>query len=91
MENEFATLTFELCDVDNEGYREASKIQLTVPVDMDIYEYRTICKRMAAAIGYTQKSIDSAFGDDQFFDTGGGSDLSNLLNSFLSDGYDHEK
>lgn len=42
--------------------REASNIELQVPDDMTIWEYKTICVRMASAMGYSQKSIQSAFG-----------------------------
>ena len=46
-----------------ENNREASKIELDVPDDMDINEYKIVCVRMASAIGYGNKSITKAFGD----------------------------
>lgn len=61
MVREYAILSFEIKQVDDYENREASKIELTVPSDMTIWEYRTMCKRLAAAIGYTNKSIESAF------------------------------
>ena len=44
--------------------REASIIEFNVPDDMDIWEYKTICIRMAAAMGYSNKSIEKAFGKE---------------------------
>jgi hypothetical protein len=46
-----------------EHNREASKIELDVPDDMDIHEYKIMCVRLASAIGYQEKSINKAFGD----------------------------
>jgi hypothetical protein len=48
-------------DTDAEYYREASKIELTIPDDMTIFEYKTICIRMAAALGYHPETISKAF------------------------------
>ena len=53
-----AKLIFET-DVDY--YREASKIELTIPDDMNIFEYKTICIRMASALGYHHTTIEKAF------------------------------
>jgi hypothetical protein len=46
-----------------ENNREASKIELDVPDDMDIQEYKVVCVRLASAMGYTNKTITRAFGD----------------------------
>jgi len=46
-----------------EDNREASEIELTVPDDMDIFEYKTMCVRLASALGYTEKTIEKGFGD----------------------------
>ena len=43
--------------------REANKISLDVPDDMDINEYKLVCVRLAAAMGYSNKSIKRTFGD----------------------------
>tara|TARA_B100000900_G_scaffold340301_1_gene303052 strand:+ start:1472 stop:1771 length:300 start_codon:yes stop_codon:yes gene_type:complete len=43
--------------------REANKISLDVPDDMDINEYKLVCVRLAAAMGYSNKSIKKTFGD----------------------------
>lgn len=42
--------------------REASIIEFTIFEDINIYEFKTICKRMASAMGYHHKSIERAFG-----------------------------
>ena len=47
-----------------EENREASKIEFTVPDDLDIWEYKRICMRMAGAMGYTNISIRKAFGHE---------------------------
>ena len=46
-----------------ENNREASKIELDVPDDMDINEYKVVCVRLAASMGYANKSINKACGD----------------------------
>ncbi len=46
-----------------EDNREASKIELDVPDDMDINEFKVVCIRLAATMGYANKSITRAFGD----------------------------
>ena len=42
--------------------REASKIEFEVPNDMDVWEYKRMCMRMAGAMGYTSLSVRKAFG-----------------------------
>lgn len=49
---------------DDSENREASKIEFEVPNDMDIWEYKRICMRMAGAMGYTSLSIKKAFGHE---------------------------
>ena len=44
--------------------REASKIEFTVPNDMDIWEFKRMCIRMAGAMGYTSISTKKAFGHE---------------------------
>ena len=46
-----------------EEMREAKEIELTVPDDMDINEFKVMCVRMASAMGYQEKSIQKGFGD----------------------------
>lgn len=44
--------------------REASKIVLEIPNDLNIYEFYLICKRFAAAKGYPAQIISDVFGED---------------------------
>ncbi len=50
--------------VDESDNREASKIEFQVPNDMDIWEYKRMCMRMAGAMGYASLSIKKAFGHE---------------------------
>ena len=54
---------------DSEYNREASNIELTLPDDMDIFEYRIMCIRMASAMGYGETSIKRAFGEEELTQT----------------------
>jgi len=45
--------------------REASVITFDVPEDMDVYEYKLICKRLAYALGYSHSSIQNIFTPDK--------------------------
>lgn len=47
-----------------EENREASKIEFEVPNDMDVWEYKRMCMRMAGAMGYASLSIKKAFGQE---------------------------
>tara|TARA_B110000503_G_scaffold119775_1_gene181862 strand:- start:591 stop:860 length:270 start_codon:yes stop_codon:yes gene_type:complete len=46
-----------------ENNREATKIELNVPDDMNIHEFKVVCIRLAASMGYTEKTITNGFGD----------------------------
>jgi hypothetical protein len=48
----------------NADSREATKIEFDVPADMTIQEYKTICIRMAHALGYNHNSISKTFKED---------------------------
>ena len=61
-------LIFRYTDELVEDIREAKEIELTVPDDMDINEFKVMCVRMASAMGYQEKSIQKAFGDLIFGD-----------------------
>ena len=61
-------LIFRYTDELVEDIREAKEIELTVPDDMDINEFKVMCVRMASAMGYQEKSIQKAFGDLVFGD-----------------------
>lgn len=59
-----AKLIFRYTDNElHEENREASEIELTVPDDMNITEYKTMCVRLASALGYTEQTIEKGFGD----------------------------
>jgi len=59
-----AKLIFRYTDEDLiSEIREAKSVELDVPGDMNIHEYKLICIRMAHSLGYTEKTITSAFGD----------------------------
>lgn len=55
-------------DYDNElknqkvDTREPKKIVFNVPKDLNSYEYRIMCIRMAQAMGFGEESIEDAFG-----------------------------
>ena len=44
--------------------REAQKIEFDLPIDMTISEYKTTCKRLALALGYSNSSVIEHFGVD---------------------------
>ena len=44
---------------------EAQKIEIDIPQDMTVHEFKRICKRMASALGYSSMSIDEAFGQSK--------------------------
>jgi len=63
-----------------EAQREASKIELDVPEDMDIHEFKVMCVRLASAIGYHENSIKKSFGDLIY-----GSDTPNTIKELLDE------
>ena len=42
--------------------KEAQKVVLEVREDLDIHEFKTMCKRLAASLGYSADSIKETFG-----------------------------
>ena len=59
-----AKLIFKYTDDDYIEYaREASEIEFTIPDELNIFEFKTICARLAAALGYHEESIKKAFGN----------------------------
>ena len=40
---------------------EAQRIEFDTPPGMTIHEFKLLCKRMAAALGYSETSINDAF------------------------------
>jgi len=59
--NKMAKLIFIIDEAEN---REASKIEFEVPNDMDVWEYKRMCIRMAGAMGYASLSVKKAFGQE---------------------------
>ena len=59
--NKMAKLIFIIEEQEN---REASKIEFEVPNDMDVWEYKRMCVRMAGAMGYKSLSVKKAFGQE---------------------------
>ena len=43
--------------------KEAQKIEMDVTEELNIHDFKTICKRLACALGYNSKSVEEAFGD----------------------------
>ncbi len=56
-----AKLEYTTDDIYN---REATKISFEIANDLNIHEFKTICMRMASAMGYTQNTIKSSFGEE---------------------------
>lgn len=46
---------------DDKGCREATVIQFTLPDALTISEYKTVCIRLASAMGYSDKNIRQEF------------------------------
>jgi hypothetical protein len=46
--------------------REANNISFDVPDDMNIFEFKIMCVRMASAMGYTDTTIKKAFGNTDY-------------------------
>jgi len=44
--------------------KEAQKIEMDVRENLDINDFKLICKRLAGALGYSNKSIEEAFGNE---------------------------
>jgi len=42
--------------------KEAQKVVLEVREDLDIHEFKTMCRRLAASLGYSAESIKEVFG-----------------------------
>lgn len=50
---------------DEEHNRECSKIEFDIPNDLNIWEYKQICERMASAMGFHYNSIKRAFKNEE--------------------------
>jgi hypothetical protein len=64
MESNLKVMAKFIFIIDEAENREASKIEFEVPNDMDVWEYKRMCIRMAGAMGYTSLSIKKAFGQE---------------------------
>tara|TARA_B100000424_G_C22937954_1_gene499084 strand:- start:1176 stop:1394 length:219 start_codon:yes stop_codon:yes gene_type:complete len=49
----------------SESSREAKKIEMDIPPNLTISEFKIVCRRLAASLGYGQESIGKAFGYDK--------------------------
>jgi hypothetical protein len=79
-----AKLIFKYSGEMLEDCREASQIEMIIPDDFDIHEYKVICMRMAAAMGFIESTIKESFGKtlydiDKVYDN----QLDNEFNDFL--------
>ena len=45
--------------------REAQKIEMEIPPNLTIAEFKIVCRRLAAATGYAHESITKEFGKDK--------------------------
>ena len=62
MESNLKVMAKFIFIIDETENREASKIEFEVPNDMDVWEYKRMCVRMAGAMGYPSLSVKKAFG-----------------------------
>ena len=70
---------------ESELHREAKNIEFTVADDLDIFEFKTICRRLASAMGYHPESIKKAFGNDWDTDKKGDiEEFVNIMNACLT-------
>ena len=66
--------------------REASEIEFTIPDELNIFEFKTICARLAAALGYHEESIKKAFGKLEETNNFTITDLINEINKETTNG-----
>ena len=71
----FKRLPFDT-DSDDTTIRESGTITFTLDDDATIHEFFVLCKRLAAAVGYTDNTIHEVFRNEDFIDRYG-NDLSN--------------
>ncbi len=45
--------------------REAQKVEFEVPEDLSIQDFKRLCKRLAASLGYSYESIREEFDNKQ--------------------------
>ena len=44
--------------------KEIQKVELDVNENVDIHDFKRVCKRLACALGYDSTSVEEAFGDN---------------------------
>jgi len=49
----------------SEFSREAKKIEMDIPPNLTIEEFKIVCRRLASSLGYAPESISKAFGKDK--------------------------
>jgi hypothetical protein len=64
MESNLKVMAKLIFIIEEQENREASKIEFEVPNDMDVWEYKRMCIRMAGAMGYASLSVKKAFGQE---------------------------
>ena len=42
--------------------KEIQKVEMDVNENIDIHDFKRVCKRLACALGYNSKSVEEAFG-----------------------------
>lgn len=58
-----AKLTYKLTESDTLKYsREANEIMFDIDDNLTIDEFKLVCMRLAAAMGYSSKTIKNSFG-----------------------------
>jgi hypothetical protein len=60
--------------------REAMSVSFDMPDDMNIYEFKIMCVRLASSLGYHPSSIKNAFGETEIR-TNLDNELADLINS----------
>ena len=45
--------------------REAEKIEMDIPSNLTIKEFKTICRRLASSLGYGPSAVSREFGKDK--------------------------
>ena len=49
----------------SEFSREAKKIEMEIPPNLNIKEFKIICRRLASSLGYAPESVAREFGKDK--------------------------
>jgi len=60
-------------------HREAKKIVFEFDDDLTIHEFKSVCMRLAAAMGYVNSSIKTSFGEE--YDGDRASELEEIFNN----------